>query len=88
MFCLEHRIQSDEKIVLGKIIGGGDDCFNIFFSEIGKWIHVVRSVFFDLEHDVVDEVEIVIIDSYYIHNNLFLVKKMLLTIIKSILHYR
>ena len=54
MFCLEHRIQSDEKIVLGKIIGGGgDDCFNIFFSEIGKWIHVVRSVFFDLEHDVV-----------------------------------
>ena len=36
LFCLEHRIQSDEKIVLGKIIGGGDDCFNIFFSEIGK----------------------------------------------------
>ena len=49
MFCLEHRIQSDEKIVLDKIIGGGgDDCFNIFFSEIGKWIHVVRSVIFDL----------------------------------------
>jgi hypothetical protein len=37
LFCLEHRIQSDEKIVLGKIIGGGgDDYFNIFFSEIGK----------------------------------------------------
>ena len=36
LFCLEYRIQSDEKIVLGKIIGGGDDCFNTFFSEIGK----------------------------------------------------
>ena len=34
LFFLEHRIQPDGKIVLDKIIGGGDDYFYTFFSEI------------------------------------------------------
>jgi tubulin alpha len=31
-----------------KTIGGGDDAFNIFFSETGAGKHVPRSVFLDL----------------------------------------
>lgn len=36
-----------------KIIGGGDDLFNIFFSEIGVGKYVLRVVFVDLEFIVV-----------------------------------
>ena len=38
-----------------KTIGGGDDSFNIFFSETGAGKHVPRAVFVDLEPTVVGE---------------------------------
>lgn len=39
-----------------KTVGGGDDAFNIFFSETGAGKHVPRCVFLDLEPTVIDEV--------------------------------
>ena len=38
-----------------KLIGGGDDAFNTFFSEIGVNKHVLKCVFLDLELTVIDE---------------------------------
>jgi tubulin alpha len=34
IFCLEHGIQQDCQMPSDKTIGGGDDAFNTFFSEI------------------------------------------------------
>ena len=42
LFCLEHGIQPDGQMPSDKTIGGGDDAFNTFFS--------------DLEPTVIDEV--------------------------------
>lgn len=39
-----------------KLVGGGDDVFNIFFLEIGVGKYVFCVVFFDLELIVIDEV--------------------------------
>lgn len=36
-----------------KLLGGGDDSFNTFFSETGAGKHVPRAVFVDLEPTVV-----------------------------------
>ena len=56
IFCLEHGIQQDCQMPSDKKIGGGDDAFNTFFSEIWAGKHVPRCVFLDLETIVVDEV--------------------------------
>ncbi|MGH0146783.1 UNVERIFIED_CONTAM: hypothetical protein FKN15_009055 [Acipenser sinensis] len=56
LYCLEHGIQPDGQMPSDKTIGGGDDSFNTFFSEIGAGKHVPRAVFVDLEPTVVDEV--------------------------------
>jgi len=56
LFCLEHGIQPDGQVPSDKAIGGGDDAFNTFFSEIGAGKYVPRCVFVDLEPTVIDEV--------------------------------
>ena len=40
-----------------KTIGGGDDSFNIFFSETRAGKHVPRAVFVDLEPTVVGKLK-------------------------------
>ena len=54
LFCLEHGIQPDGQMPSDKTIGGGDDAFNIFFSETGAGKHVPRCVFLDLEPTIID----------------------------------
>ncbi|KAJ8665242.1 hypothetical protein QAD02_006904 [Eretmocerus hayati] len=56
LYCLEHGIQPDGQMPSDKMLGGGDDSFNTFFSETGAGKHVPRAVFVDLEPTVVDEV--------------------------------
>nr|KAF6450549.1 hypothetical protein HJG59_008416 [Molossus molossus] len=56
LYCLEHGIQPDGQMPSDKTIGGGDDSFNIFFSETGAGKHVPQAVFVDLEPTVIDEV--------------------------------
>ena len=41
-----------------KIVGGGNDSFNTFFSETGAGKHDPRAVFADLKPTVVDEVRL------------------------------
>lgn len=55
LYCLEHGIQPDGQMPSDKILGGGDDSFNTFFSETGAGKHVPRAVFVDLEPTVVGE---------------------------------
>lgn len=38
-----------------KIVGGGEDAFNTFFSETGTGKHVPRAIFVDLEPTVIDD---------------------------------
>lgn len=56
LMCLEHGIQPDGQMPSDVTIGGGDDDFNTFFSENGAGKHVPRSVFLDLEPDVIDTI--------------------------------
>ena len=49
LYCLEHSIQPDGQMPNEKIVGGGDDAFNTFFSETGAGKHVPRAIFLDLE---------------------------------------
>jgi hypothetical protein len=55
LYCLEHGIQPDGQMPSDKTIGGGDDSFNTFFSEIGAGKHVPMCVFVDLEPTVIGE---------------------------------
>ena len=55
---MEHEIQPDKTMPSDKIVGGGDDSFNTFFSETGAGKHVPRAVFADLKPTVVDEVRL------------------------------
>ena len=49
LYCLEHGIQPDGQMPSDRTIGGGDDSFNTFFSEMGAGKHVPRAIFVDLE---------------------------------------
>eukprot|EP01117_Protostelium_nocturnum_P002681 TRINITY_DN13509_c0_g1_i1.p1 TRINITY_DN13509_c0_g1~~TRINITY_DN13509_c0_g1_i1.p1 ORF type:complete len:102 (-),score=16.46 TRINITY_DN13509_c0_g1_i1:1-306(-) len=55
LFCLEHGIQPDGCMPSDKTVGY-DDAYNTFFSETSSGKHVPRSIYFDLEPTVVDEV--------------------------------
>jgi tubulin alpha len=44
LYCLEHGIQPDGQMPSDKTIGGGDDSFNTFFSEVFIIIFIVRLV--------------------------------------------
>ena len=57
LYCLEHGIQPDGQMPSDKIIGGGHDSFNTFFSETGAGKHVPRAVFVDLEPTVVGKLK-------------------------------
>ena len=49
LHCLEHGIQPDGlKLSDHKILGGGDDCFNTFFSETKLGKYVPRTVLVDV----------------------------------------
>ncbi len=43
LYCLEHGIQPDGQMPSDKTIGGGDDSFNTFFSEV-----IVQVFFYNL----------------------------------------
>lgn len=49
-------LQPDGQVPSAKIVRGGDDAFNTFFSETGAGKHVPRAIFVDLEPTVIDEV--------------------------------
>lgn len=55
LYCLEHGIAPDGSFVDGSS-SANDDSFTTFFSETGSGKHVPRSVFVDLEPNVIDEV--------------------------------
>eukprot|EP01018_Ginkgo_biloba_P016982 Gb_37884 [translate_table: standard] len=58
-------VATDEADMLcDKTVGGGDDVFNTFFSEIGAGKHVPCAILFDLEPIVIDEIEPVSIASF------------------------
>lgn len=49
-----------------KMLGGGDDSFNTFFSETGAGKHVPRAVFVDLEPTVVGKLStLTLVDQNY-----------------------
>ena len=50
---MEHGIQPDGQMPSDKTIGGGDDSFNMFFSETGASKDVPRAVFIELVPTVV-----------------------------------
>ncbi|KAL9994527.1 putative tubulin [Helianthus debilis subsp. tardiflorus] len=49
LYCLEHGLLPDREMPGDKTVGGGDDAFNMFFSETSAGKHVSRVVFVDLE---------------------------------------
>ncbi|KAF2902266.1 hypothetical protein ILUMI_03919 [Ignelater luminosus] len=55
-WVVEHGIQPDGQIPSDKTVSGGDNSFNIFFSETGAGKHVPVAVMIDFEPTVVDEV--------------------------------
>jgi len=55
LYCLEHGIQPDGKMLEGQK-KFSDDSFDTFFSETDSGKHLPRSVFIDLEPTVVDEI--------------------------------
>jgi len=57
LYCLEHGIQPDGTIP-NKDTTVTDDSFTTFFNETGSGKHVPRSIFVDLEPNVVDEVRL------------------------------
>ncbi|KAI9175807.1 alpha-tubulin [Blastocladiella emersonii ATCC 22665] len=56
LYCLEHGIQPDGTMPSEKAAAIADTSFHTFFSETGAGKHVPRTVFVDLEPNVVDEV--------------------------------
>ncbi|WWC89995.1 tubulin alpha-1A chain [Kwoniella dendrophila CBS 6074] len=55
LYTLEHGLSPDGRLIEGSP-HGGDDGFSTFFSETGSGKHVPRSLYVDLEPNVVDEV--------------------------------
>ena len=56
LFCLEHKINPDGKMMTNKPSEGEDTDFMAFFTEIKEKKYAPRSLFIDLEPTVVDEV--------------------------------
>jgi len=55
LYTIEHGLSPDGRVVEGSP-AGGDDGFSTFFSETGSGKHVPRSLYVDLEPNVIDEV--------------------------------
>ncbi|EPY73060.1 tubulin alpha-1A chain [Camelus ferus] len=75
IYCLEHDIRHNGQMLSDKTIVGGDDSFNIFFSEAGAGKHVSRAVFADLESTVIDELHTGICHQLFHHEQLITVKE-------------
>ncbi|KAB1257044.1 Tubulin alpha-4 chain [Camelus dromedarius] len=75
IYCLEHDIRHNGQMLSDKTIVGGDDSFNIFFSEAGAGKHVSRAVFADLESTVIDELHTGICHHLFHHEQLITVKE-------------
>ena len=57
LYCLEHGIQPDGKMLPSKKEDAkADDTFKTFFSETGAGKHVPRSTFIDLEPTTLNEI--------------------------------
>lgn len=56
LYCLEHGIEPDGRISSDKQNKTPDDGFSTFFSETGNGKHVPRSIYVDLEPNVIDQV--------------------------------
>lgn len=56
LYCLEHGIQPDGYLSPEKKDGPRDEGFSTFFSETGSGKYVPRTIYVDLEPNVVDEV--------------------------------
>lgn len=56
LYCLEHGIQPDGFLMPGAQKAGRDEGFSTFFSETGSGKYVPRTIYVDLEPNVVDEV--------------------------------
>ncbi|KAF5104764.1 hypothetical protein DV451_000355 [Geotrichum candidum] len=56
LYCLEHGIQPDGYLTQEKSDGPRDDGFSTFFSETSSGKYVPRTIYVDLEPNVVDEV--------------------------------
>ncbi|CCG80560.1 Tubulin alpha chain [Taphrina deformans PYCC 5710] len=57
LYCLEHGIQPDGHLSPEKQAAPRDDGFSTFFSETGSGKYVPRSIYVDLEPNVIDEVK-------------------------------
>ncbi|CAL8089389.1 unnamed protein product [Calicophoron daubneyi] len=56
LYCLEHNIKPDGRLMLDSVEHGTQDSFSTFFSETGAGRYVPRAVFVDLEPTVMDEI--------------------------------
>ncbi|ODV59447.1 tubulin alpha chain [Ascoidea rubescens DSM 1968] len=56
LYCLEHGIQPDGFLSPDVSRPAGDESFSTFFSETGSGKYVPRTVYVDLEPNVIDEV--------------------------------
>ncbi|KAG5440508.1 hypothetical protein PCK2_000442 [Pneumocystis canis] len=56
LYCLEHGIEPDGRLSNEKGNKSPDEGFSTFFSETGNGKHVPRSIYVDLEPNVIDQV--------------------------------
>ncbi|KAK9357910.1 Tubulin/FtsZ, GTPase domain-containing protein [Lipomyces starkeyi] len=56
LYCLEHGIQPDGYLTAEKHSGPRDEGFSTFFSETSNGKYVPRTIYVDLEPNVIDEV--------------------------------
>ncbi|EMR09258.1 tubulin alpha chain [Pneumocystis murina B123] len=56
LYCLEHGIEPDGRLSAEKTSKPLDDGFSTFFSETGSGKYVPRSIYVDLEPNVIDQV--------------------------------
>jgi len=56
LYCLEHGIGPDGRLLSSNVKSSREDGFNTFFQDTGSGKYVPRSVFIDLEPSVVDEI--------------------------------
>jgi len=57
LYCLEHGIQPDGYLTEERKAGPQDQGFSTFFSETGQGKYVPRTIYADLEPNVIDEVK-------------------------------
>ncbi|XP_042240645.1 tubulin alpha-4A chain-like isoform X2 [Homarus americanus] len=56
LFCLEHDITPDGRMLSTPVIEEGYNNYHSFFHEVGSGQHVPRAIFVDLEPTVIDQI--------------------------------